>query len=68
MITEQGEAQGGVSNERIESPPESFGWEDVHLTESEMDALVDYADAGMVREASEVVDGAYARLFGEAIQ
>lgn len=49
-------------------PPDSFGWEEVRLTREELNALQDYADAGMINEASEVVDRAYARLFGNAIQ
>lgn len=49
-------------------PPEAFGWEDVSLTQEELNALQDYADAGMIAEASEVVDGAYSRLFGEVEQ
>jgi hypothetical protein len=48
-----------------EYPPEGrFGWDMIELTTSEIDALVDYADAGMFEEAEAVVDKAEARMFG----
>jgi len=52
----------------IELPDPRFGWEDVQMTEEELQALNDYADAGMINEAVAVVDGAYGRMFGESIQ
>lgn len=44
-------------------PDGRFAWDEIRLTDDEIDALVDYADAGMFDEAEAVVDGAEARLF-----
>ena len=41
-----------------------FAWDHIELTESEVNALCDYADAGMIEEADAVVDQAAGRLFG----
>ena len=50
-----------------EYPEEArFGWDMIELTAREIDALVDYADAGMFDEAEAVVDQAEQRLFHEA--
>lgn len=51
-----------------EYPPEArFGWDMIHMTLQELDALCDYADAGLFDEAEAVVDRAEERMFG-AIQ
>ena len=44
-----------------------IGWEIVRLTDSELDQFCAAADVGDHDEAERVVDGAYSRLFGEAI-
>ena len=44
-----------------------IGWDVVHLTESEIDALCEAVDGGDHETAESVVDGAYARLFGETV-
>jgi hypothetical protein len=40
-----------------------YGWEDVRLTEEELDAMCDALDRGDEEEAERVVEGAYDRLF-----
>lgn len=52
-------------NDDDEYPPEArFAWDMITLTDSEVNALCDYADAGMIEEAETVVDKAEARMFG----
>ena len=42
-----------------------YGWEDVHLTEEEMDEMCDALDAGDEERAEAIVEGAYEWLFME---
>jgi hypothetical protein len=42
-------------------------WDMVSLTETERDALCNAVDAGDEETAESVVDDAYERLFGEAV-
>jgi hypothetical protein len=53
-------------NERLILICARFGWDMIRLTDTEMDPLVDHADAGMFDEAEAVVDEAEKRLFHEA--
>jgi hypothetical protein len=45
-------------------PDGRFAWDMIELTDSEMNDLVTYADAGMFEEAEAVVDKAEERLLG----
>jgi hypothetical protein len=42
-----------------------FAWDHIRMTAAEVEAMCDYADAGMFDEAEAVVDVAEARMFGE---
>lgn len=53
-----------MSDDDEYDPEGRFAWDMISLTGSEIDALCDYADAGMFDEAEAVVDRAEARLFG----
>ena len=41
-----------------------FGWDLIDLTDAEMVAIADYADAGMFGEAEAIVDAAENRMYG----
>jgi len=40
-----------------------FGWQDVRLTEEELDRMVDAAEADDFAAVEQIVEGAYARLY-----
>jgi hypothetical protein len=40
-----------------------FGWENVTLTEEELDAMCDALDGGDEETAERIVEGAYERLY-----
>ncbi|HWT00221.1 MAG TPA: hypothetical protein VN256_08235 [Pyrinomonadaceae bacterium] len=44
-----------------------YGWQDVRLTEEELDEMCDALDVDDEERAERVVEGAYARLFGESV-
>jgi len=44
-----------------------YGWEDVRMTEEELDAMIAAADAGDFETAEAIVERAYDRLFGETV-
>lgn len=42
-------------------------WQDVKMTEAELNAMCDAADAGDMETAEKIVDAAWNRVFGETV-
>jgi hypothetical protein len=44
-----------------------YGWQEVRMTEEELDAMCDAAAVGDIDLVDAIVEGAYDRLFGEQV-